>query len=279
MKNKLLKTLACFGGIFTIGSTIAITSTSCGCSAEEKINPLPENVYDIDETTHELKGFTSEFLANPSAYDMCDTMRIPTEVMGIASEAFYNHLFKITLIPKFIKKVTFAKGSMLTSLNNNSFQKSEFTQIDFSNCNNLISFTGVGCFTDSKLTSVKFPKNLKEIGAFAFCQCSSLTSITLPSGLETIEDNAFRLSSSLVSVKFPSSLTKIGSDVFCGCLLDNIEWNAWTGNTTLDATSFSNVPQKGTVKVINPTDDEHNSAKLLEYLKTNGGLPSTWNAA
>ena len=48
---------------------------------------LPYEVYEID-ANNVLIGFTEEFLANPSAYDMCDTMQIPSRVISVADKAF-----------------------------------------------------------------------------------------------------------------------------------------------------------------------------------------------
>ena len=110
--------------------------------------------------------------------------------------------------------------------------------------------------------------------------CEKLTSVNFPSSLESIGEYAFYNCPSLTSVSFPSSLTTILSNVFDGCSnLSSITWDVWQGATTLDSLAFSGVcPTGGTVTVTNPIDGQHNSDALFQYLKTNGGLPSTWGS-
>lgn len=227
MNKKILKSILCVASGIAITSSIPFATTSCGCSSE-KIIPLPEDVYEIDANGI-LQGFRSDFLNNPDSeiykdkFTDCNSIVIPANVTSIAYQAFFISVSHITTIPKFITKVSFAKESMLTSLNSQCFNKGGFTQIDFSNCNSLTSLTGMECFSGSKLTSVKFPKNLKVIGDFAFARSISLTSVDLSNtNLSTINDYAFHSCPSLVSVKFPSSLTTIGNDVFVGSNLSSI---------------------------------------------------------
>ena len=293
MKNKLLKALTCFAGIFAIGSTIAITSTSCGCSNKQSIRALPDQVYDIDETTHELKGFKSD-LNNPDSeiyqenFKDCDTMRIPADVTSIGFSAFANtdsHPAQ-TLVPSFITKLTFAKGSQCSSISGSAFIKAaSLTSVTFPS--SLVTIQN-SCFGEcSRLTTIDFSKctSLESFFGSAFRWCSLLTSVDLSncSKLTTINGYVFGSCLELTSVIFPSGSITIGDSLFYECSkLNNIEWESWAGSESinLSSTSFSGVCQeKRTVKVIDPTDEAHNSAKLLEYLKTNGGLPDTWNAA
>ncbi|MDE6476734.1 MAG: leucine-rich repeat domain-containing protein [Mycoplasmoidaceae bacterium] len=171
MKNKLLKTLTCFASISAIGSTIAITSTSCGCSNSTS-NILPKNVYDIQDNV--LMGFKDDFLNNPKSeiyqdnFKDCDTMLIPANVTSVNEDAFIISTLPFTyetIIPSFIKNLTFAKNSNCSSIGERAFYKSSLnsvilpnslitiqdsvfegcsvlTSVDFSNCANLSS---IGC--------------------------------------------------------------------------------------------------------------------------------------
>lgn len=283
MNKKILKSILCIASGIAITSSIPFATTSCGCSSE-KIIPLPDSVYEIN-ANNVLQGFKSDFLNNPDSdiykekFTYCNSMVIPANVTSIAYQAFFISVSRITTIPKFITKVSFAKESMLTSINSQCFYYGGFTQIDFSNCNSLTSFTGMECFIGSKLTSVIFPKNLKEIGTFAFARSLSLTSVDLSNSreLSSIGDNAFNSCLALTSVKFPSSLTTIGSYAFAGSNLSSITWNTWKGGTILVSTSFSQVAETGKVSITDP-DKGHSSNELLQHLVENGGLPAGWKA-
>ncbi len=261
MNKKLIKTIASITCGLGIVGTIPAIASSCGgqSETEEIINPLPEDVYNIDQN-NVLKGFTSEFLDNPSAYSDCNTMLIPASVTSIVDNAFYHNY--ASTIPSFIKKVTFAKGSKCNSIGSNTFAREDYSA----------STTTLILIDLSKCSS------LTTIGSDAFRYNTSLASITFPSSLESIGETTFGSCRQLISVTFPSSLKTIGAYAFIGCnlLLNNIKWNAWAGNTTLDPTSFSGVCRNGIVTVTNPIDDEHNSAALLAYLKQYGGLPDSW---
>ncbi|MDE6477442.1 MAG: leucine-rich repeat domain-containing protein [Mycoplasmoidaceae bacterium] len=148
MNKKLIKTIASITcGLGIVGS-IPFASTSCGCSSE-KINSLTQSVYDIDQTTYELKGFKDDFLNNPDSeiyqdnFKDCDTMIIPAKVTSIAINAFFTYNYQTqrveTTIPEFITKLTFAKNSKCSLIGAGSF----------SNC--------------SSLTSITFPSSLTYI--------------------------------------------------------------------------------------------------------------------
>ncbi len=248
MKNKLLKILTCFAGIFAIGSTITITSTSCGCSNQQSIKALPESVYDIDEN-NVLLGFKDAFLNDPTSpiykdnFKNCDTMEIPARVTSIADGSFIDDLASlepISRVPTFITKLTFAKesncssigvgafafcklssitfSSGLTTIGDSAFWEcSSLTSVDFSNCTNLSSIGSFAFYNCSKLTSITLPNGLTTIQNYAFKDCSSLTSITFPTDLTTIDAYTFEGCSSLTSVVFPDNLSQIGVQAFDSC--------------------------------------------------------------
>ena len=69
----------------------------------------------------------------------------------------------------------------------------------------------------SKLQSVVLPKNLKNIGEYAFYSCSTLTNPTLPEGLQTININAFGYCTSLTAIELPSTLQSLSAYSFYFC--------------------------------------------------------------
>ena len=201
---------------------------------------LPDDVYIIENNV--LKGFTSAFLANPSAYRLCDTMEIPANVTSIEEGAFIDDLTleqPSSTIPSFITKLTFAEGSNcstigsyvfglspltsatlpdgLTTIGDSAFAYSKITSVIFPS-----ALTNVGEHTfDSceSLASVKFSRSLKTIGNYCFENCPLLTEVDLLNSrnLTSIGDYAFNFDSSLTSVSFPSSLLTIGENTFQNC--------------------------------------------------------------
>ena len=66
----------------------------------------------------------------------------------------------------------------------------------------------------SSLTSVTIPDSMTGIGDYAFCDCSSLTSVTIPEGVTSIGEGAFSDCSSLTSVYFMGNAPELGGNVF-----------------------------------------------------------------
>ncbi|MBR2428605.1 MAG: leucine-rich repeat protein, partial [Alistipes sp.] len=69
----------------------------------------------------------------------------------------------------------------------------------------------------SSLTSITIPDGVTVIGGYAFYGCSSLTSITIPDNVVSIENSAFSSCSSLTSITIPDGVTSIEDDAFRGC--------------------------------------------------------------
>ena len=77
------------------------------------------------------------------------------------------------------------------------------------------------CFS---LTSVTIPDCVTSIGECAFDNCTSLTSVTIPDSMASIGEFAFSGCSSLMSVTIPEGVTSVGDHAFNGCsLLETIQ--------------------------------------------------------
>lgn len=73
-------------------------------------------------------------------------------------------------------------------------------------------------FSDcTRITSIKIPNGVVEIGGGTFSGCSSLTSITIPNGVTRIGSKAFANCSNLTSINIPDSVIGIADDAFDGC--------------------------------------------------------------
>ncbi len=77
---------------------------------------------------------------------------------------------------------------------------------------------GAWVFSDcTSLTSVTIPEGVTEIGEKAFSDCTSLTSVTIPDGVAVIDYRAFSGCKKLTSVTIPKGITEIGNYAFSGC--------------------------------------------------------------
>ena len=166
-----------FEGVSPTGGTVSVKNPVDGHDSDELLQylldngglpstwaksiPLPEDVYNIEDNV--LKGFTSEFLANPSAYSDCNTMLIPASVASVNNYAFYSRIRGSSTIPSFIKNLTFPENSNCFSIGQRSF---------------------IAC---SSLASITFPSSLELIDDSVFSNCSSLNYISwdLPDEYET----------------------------------------------------------------------------------------------
>lgn len=108
-----------------------------------------------------------------------------------------------------------------------------------------------GC---TRLTTVRFPKNLKAIGDRAFNGCSKLKTCVLPNGVQRIGDAAFQGCKVLPNMTFYGGLASIGANAFTGCVaftevalphsVNSIGAQAFSGCTKLTSVTIQNpLPQ------------------------------------
>lgn len=112
--------------------------------------------------------------------------------------------------------------------------------IAFANCSNLsnvsfsgeLVFVGYGAFAacDGKaFTRFTVPDSVKELGANAFYQCTSLSTVILGKGLSDIPRDCFGYCARLTDLEIPSSVRSVGDRAFYNCTglqyvnLNNVE--------------------------------------------------------
>ena len=193
------------------------------------IIPACDNTQGSDGDDHECLKFVET--ANDKQYmvlekEFCDCAEIiipsyieEKRVSAIGDNAFYKcaELTKIS-IPRTI-----------TSIGENAF-------VDCINLKNLtvpgtITTWGAYCFASMGVENLTLETGLKEIGAFAFYYCESLTEVTIPNSVKTIGSSAFGGCSSMSKVTISSSVTSIESNAFAYCgILDEIYYNGTVEN-------------------------------------------------
>ncbi len=218
----------------TITSLNASYSAFNGCTSLESIS-FPERTVKIGAYVFQnITGLKS--------------VHIPSTVTTIAGYAFSGCTS--------LESVTFAENSSLTEISLYVFNKcSSLKTIDLPE-----GITEIGCnaFSDSGLTSITIPKNVKRLGGASyigsssvsgssFASCYDLASVTFEEGsvLESIEDYAFNGDQNLTAIELPSSLIKLGTMVFARTGITEIEVPAnvetLSGSAFYQAYSLSSV--------------------------------------
>lgn len=83
--------------------------------------------------------------------------------------------------------------------------------------NNVVEI-GKLAFSDTGLTEIKLPENLKTIGIGAFVSCGKLSKVEFNDQLETISEGAFEYCISLQTIEIPNNVKEVGERAFDYCL-------------------------------------------------------------
>ena len=98
-------------------------------------------------------------------------------------------------------------------------------------------------FINSRISSVKIPDSVTEIGYSAFCDCHDLSDIGFGRGISNYDDkggsNIFARCTSLKTLKIPAYIKTIGASMFSGCELKSLELEE--GVDTISGWAFDSV--------------------------------------
>ena len=145
------------------------------------------------------------------------SVTLPARVTQIGAFAFYDLVN--------LKTVTIAENSNLTAIGDAAFYGTGLTSINLEVTK--LSTVGEFAFTESKLTSVKFPNTITLIDKYAFADIGkiasnkltpSLTSVEFATGGTaqlTVRPNAFR-NSAFAEITFPATLTNCYDRILVG---------------------------------------------------------------
>lgn len=110
------------------------------------------------------------------------------------------------------------KGRTLTvtSVGDNAFSGSAFSDLQSVTLPNTILSIGKDAFSWTSIKDIRFPSSLTSIGEAAF-RHTKLCSIALPDNIEDIPSFCFFCCDSLKSIQWPKRLRSIGGEAFYGC--------------------------------------------------------------
>lgn len=98
-------------------------------------------------------------------------------------------------------------------------------------------------FINSRISSVKIPDSVTEIGYAAFCDCHDLSDIGFGKGISDYDDkggsNIFARCTSLKTLKIPAYIKTIGASMFSGCEFKSLELEE--GVDTISGWAFDSV--------------------------------------
>lgn len=133
-----------------------------------------------------------------------------------------------------LKKVTFAKGSKLKTIQSFAFRKCKsLKQIKLPRT---LKYIRSSAFYESGLTSVTIPKNVETIGPSAFEKCKNLKKVVIGNGVYEIRDSAFYNCKKLEKVTIGKGVMKIKKYAFGFCKsLKNVKIKAWSAKIGKDS--------------------------------------------
>ena len=144
---------------------------------------------------------------------------IPNNVTTIGKQAFFycNNLASV-IIPNSVTIIEERAFSRFRA----AYYMKEGTLYDSSQISitipNSVANIGERAFSESGLTSISIPGNVKIIRKRTFEMCDRLTSVTIGAGVTTIGASAFTNCKSLTSVTIPKSVTSVEESAFIACM-------------------------------------------------------------
>ena len=162
------------------------------CSALTSIT-IPEGIVRIGKLAFaECSSLTS--ITIPKTVTQIESGRV-----DIGENVYYGHLF--TNCPCLTSIVVEEGNPRYKSIQNG---------------NGIIDKTTNTLIAGDQTTSI--PKDVINIGEYAFAECKALTSVTIPDSVTSIGKLAFARCNALTSVTIPDSVTSIGRSAFFDCV-------------------------------------------------------------
>ena len=187
-------------------------------NTENKNIVIPETYYN--------KPILSINISEPSGADVIESFEIPSNIIRIEDNSFYNFTA--------LECLSFHKNSKLEYIGESVFR---------------------GC---TRLNKLEIPNSVKIIGRTAFGNCRALTNIDLPNNLENIEDEVFFDCNALKSVEIPNNVQSIGEDAFKDCKsLIIVEFEENSKLTDINKNAFYNCSALSYIEIPNSIESIH----------------------
>jgi len=150
---------------------------------------------------------------------------LPESITSIGNRAFYNSGLKEFVIPSGVKTLgsqIFFQADNLTTVYYDTDYASQTTAVFGATAVKKVVFRGTKvpdyvCQGASELKEIVIEKSVRQIGAHAFEDCTSLLQAEIPGSVASIGDNAFKNCTAMTGVVIPDSISAIGAEVFAGC--------------------------------------------------------------
>lgn len=241
------------GGSFFVSEIGEVTSSADGCDGTAII---PENATSIGNNAFRSSGVKTVTFADnsqvlsigTSAFEgatALERIELPNSVVSIGTSAFWQtYALKSIAIPV-----------NLTTIAIDAFYLSGVTNFQIASGNNFYSSSGGVLFNKNKTTLIRFPpvstneyvvpNGVTTISPLAFARVSfldapKLSKIKLPSTLTEIGASAFHSTTSLTSIEIPDSVTIIGNYAFAGSGLQSLTLPS--GVVSIEDSAFVNSP-------------------------------------
>jgi len=205
---------------------------------------VPEQIEGKTVTAIAEKGFSN-------AASFLKTVTLPDTIKTIGQVAFQDCTLLTSInFPKSLSQIgmgafrncTSLKNAEIVSdcLNENSTEAFYMSGLETITLGEEITYIPVYCFFSTKITQIKLPSKVIEIGDRAFAGCR-LETVVLNEGLTTIGHKAFESNTSLKEIVIPKTVFKITEMAFSAC--SGLEKVCFDGNapSTYEYSDFTGV--------------------------------------
>ena len=183
---------------------------------------IPNGVKVISDSAFYGCEYLSQVTIPPSVTTICSrafltctnlTLHIPATVTEIEEQAFLD-VRRVTVAPGNPRYISTADGAVIDRQEKKIIYVSPEISGVFRIPRNIRQIGEYAFYNCALITAVTFPPEVKKIGSSAFHSCSGLERVTLTNNLEIIGERAFYGCENLRNIVIPASVKSIGGAAF-----------------------------------------------------------------